>query len=62
MDLLVALLDLLADGALFVPALVVCFLLVFIVIRAVNFAKQVRRRRKHKPPVYYTVQETPAIV
>lgn len=62
MDLLVALSDLLADGALFVPVLVICFLLIFIVIRAVNFAKQVRRRWKRKPPVYYTVQETPVIV
>lgn len=60
--MLVTVLDLLADGALFVPALVVCFLVAFLVIRVINFAKQVRRRRKRKPAVYYTVQETPIVV
>lgn len=61
-NLLANTLDLLASLALFAPLLLLCFGAVLLVIRVVNFIKQVRRRWKRKRPVYYSVQATSTLV
>ena len=61
-NLLANTLDLLAGLASFAPLLLLCFGVVLLVIRVVNFIKQVRRRWKRKRPVYYSVQTTPTLV
>lgn len=37
--------------------LIFCFAIAFVVIRCVNFSKQVRRRRKKKAAIFYADQD-----